>query len=87
MNVRPLGDRILVTPEKPPEKTDGGIILTPQSQGQDYQIATVSIVGDLVTKVKKGDKILYMNTNFWCLPPYAGGYTLMREEDVVVVLE
>jgi len=87
MNVKPLGDRILVTPEKPPEKTRGGILLPDGSQESDYRPGKISHVGDQVTKVSKGDKILYMNSNYWSLPVYAGGYLVMREEDIVVVIQ
>ncbi len=95
MNVKPLGDRIVVHREEAGEKTKGGIIL-PDTAKEKPQIGKVVAVGDgrilkdgkrQELQVKKGDKILFTS--------YAGDefklngekVLLMREEDVLAVIE
>lgn len=95
MNLKPLGDRIVVQREEAGEKTKGGIIL-PDTAKEKPQIGKVVAVGDgrilkdgkrHELQVKKGDKILFTS--------YAGDefklnndkVLLMREEDVLAVIE
>ncbi len=95
MNLKPLGDRLVVQRQEAGEKTKGGIIL-PDTAKEKPQIGKVLAVGDgklmkdgkrQEMQVKKGDSILFSS--------YAGdefkleGDTvlLMREEDVLAVLD
>ncbi len=95
MNLKPLGDRLVVQRQEAGEKTKGGIIL-PDTAKEKPQIGKVLAVGDgrllkdgkrQGMQVKKGDSILFSS--------YAGdefkleGDTvlLMREEDVLAVLD
>lgn len=95
MNLKPLGDRLVVERQEAGEKTKGGIIL-PDTAKEKPQIGKVIAVGDgrvlkdgkrKELQVKKGDRVLFTS--------YAGdefkleGDTvlLMREEDVLAVLE
>jgi chaperonin GroES len=95
MNLKPLGDRIVVQRQEAGEKTKGGIIL-PDTAKEKPQIGKVLAVGDgrlmkdgkrKELQVKKGDTILFTS--------YAGDefklegdkVLLMREEDVLAVLE
>ena len=95
MNLKPLGDRIVVQRQEAGEKTKGGIIL-PDTAKEKPQIGKVLAVGDgkllkdgkrQELQVKKGDTIL--------VSAYAGDefkldgekVLLMREEDVLAVVE
>lgn len=95
MNLKPLGDRIVVQRQEAGEKTKGGIIL-PDSAKEKPQMGTILAVGDgkvlkdgkrQALQLKKGDSVLFTS--------YAGDefkldgekYLLMREEDVLAVLE
>lgn len=95
MNLKPLGDRLVVQRQEAGEKTTGGIIL-PDAAKEKPQIGKVVAVGDgkllkdgkrKELQVKKGDTILFSS--------YAGDefklkdekVLLMREEDVLAVLE
>jgi chaperonin GroES len=95
MNLKPLGDRIVVQRQEAGEKTKGGIIL-PDTAKEKPQIGKVVAVGDgkllkdgkrKELQVKKGDTILFS--------AYAGDefkldndkVLLMREEDVLAVLD
>jgi chaperonin GroES len=97
MNIKPLGDRIVVRREEAEEKTSGGIVL-PDSAKNKPQRGTVLAVGPgkllddgsrRGLQVKKGDKILFTN---WAGDEFKGRSTsenilLMREEDVLAVID
>ena len=94
MNIRPLGDRVLVEPVEEKEQTVGGIII-PDSAKEKPMQGKVLAVGKKLDKygkeiafdVKKGDTVL--------LPKYGGTeikldgkkLQLVREEDLLGVLE
>ena len=94
MNIRPLGDRVLVEPVEEKEQTVGGIII-PDSAKEKPMQGKVIAVGKKLDKdgkeisfdVKKGDTVL--------LPKYGGTeikldgkkLQLVREEDLLGVLE
>src|SRR5262245_39517752 len=97
MNIKPLGDRIVVRREEPEEKTAGGIVL-PDSAKNKPQRGTVLAVGPgkllkdgtrRGLQVKKGDKVLFTS---WAGDEFksrgsSDQILLMREEDVLAVLE
>ena len=67
MNLKPLGDRVIVKPKAPEEKTKGGIILpdTAQEKPMEGEVLAVG-AGKLDDKgaripmdVKPGDRVLY----------------------------
>ena len=94
MNIRPLGDRVLVEPIEEKEQTVGGIII-PDSAKEKPMQGKVSAAGKKLDKdgkeitfdVKKGDTVL--------LPKYGGTEVklgdkklqLVREEDLLGVIE
>ena len=94
MNLKPLGDRVVVKPSDKEEKTKSGILL-PDTAKEKPQEGTVEAVGtgrilDSGAKVpmelKVGDKILYAK--------YAGNefkideveYLIVSEKDVLAVV-
>src|SRR6516162_52691 len=97
MNIKPLGDRIVLRREEPEEKTAGGIVL-PDSAKNKPQRGTVLAAGPgkllkdgsrRPLQVKKGDKVLFTN---WAGDEFKGRSTsenilLMREEDVLAVID
>ena len=94
MNIRPLGDRVLIEPIEEKEQTVGGIII-PDSAKEKPMQGKVIAVGKKLDKdgkeinfdVKKGDTVL--------LPMYGGTEVkigdkklqLVREEDLLGVIE
>jgi len=95
MNLRPLGDRLLVKPIEQEEKTASGIIL-PETAKEKPQEGEVLAVGAGARKddgsriemdVKVGDRVLYAK--------YAGTevkldgtkHLILRESDVLAVVE
>lgn len=97
MNLKPLGDRIVIKREEAESKTAGGILL-PDSAKNKPQRGTILAVGPgkLLNdgtrrglQVKKGDKVLFTT---WAGDEFKGksagdNILLMREEDVLAVIE
>jgi chaperonin GroES len=96
MNIKPLGDRIVIRREEAKGKTAGGIIL-PDSAKNKPQRGKVLAVGPgkvrnkdggvLPLQIKVGDTVLFTN---WAGDEFKQSHgddiLLMREEDVLAVL-
>lgn len=94
MNIKPLGDRIVIKVLEEEEKTKGGIVL-PDTAKEKPQKGEVMAVGSgevvdgkkLPLEVKVGDKIIFSK--------YAGTeiklddveYLILRQSDVLAILE
>ena len=94
MNVRPLGDRVVIKNIETEETTKSGIVL-PGSAKEKPQIAEVISVGpggnvdgkDIVMHVKAGDRVVYSK--------YAGTeikldkeeFIIVRQNDILAVVE
>jgi len=94
MNIKPLGDRVLVKPAVEGEVKKGGIII-PDTAKEKPQEGTVVAIGTgklddagklIPFNVKKGDRVL--------MPKYGGTevklddveYQIIREEDILGVI-
>jgi len=93
--IRPLSDRIVVEPKELETKSAGGIVIPDTADKDKPMQGTVIAIGNgkyvdgkiLPLQVKVGDNILfgkYAGTNFKFSNK---DYLVMREEDVVGVLE
>ena len=95
MKIKPLGDRVLVQPIEEGEVSKGGIII-PDSAKEKPQEGKVIAVGTgkkdddgkvIPFNVKKGDRVL--------MPKYGGtevkiddkAYQIVREDDILGVIE
>lgn len=95
MNIKPLGDRVLVEPIEEKEAKKGGIII-PDTAKEKPQEGKVIALGTgklddegkkIPFNVKKGDKVL--------MPKYGGTevkigdkeYQIVREEDILGIIE
>ena len=94
VNIRPLGDRVLVQRTEAEEKTAGGILLPESAKEKPKEGKIVSLGegklldnGDRSTfNVKSGDRVLFTS--------YAGTevkydgeeYLIMREDDILAIL-
>jgi chaperonin GroES len=97
MKVRPLGDRVVVRRLDPEEKTAGGIILPDNAKNKPQKGKILAVgPGKLVKdgtrrplQVKEGDMVIFTS---WAGDEYkehktGGNILLMREEDVLAVIE
>ncbi len=88
MNVRPLGDKILVKRADPETKTDAGIFL-PESAKDKPKEGKILAVGNgrlnkdtgeyIPFSVKKGDRVIFTS--------YAGTEIKIGDEDILILTE
>ena len=94
INVRPLGDRVLVKPLEEKETKQGGIIIpdTAKEKPQEGEVVAVG-PGKLDEKgnkiaftVKKGDKVLISKYGGTEIKVDGTSYLIMREDDILGIL-
>lgn len=94
MNIKPLGDRVVIKRLEAEEKTKSGIVL-PGSAKEQPQMAEVMAVGpggmiegkEVIMEVKVGDRVIFSK--------YAGTevkhdgveYTILRQNDILAIVE
>lgn len=95
MNIKPLGDKVVVKPAKAEEKTESGIILPGSAQEKPHQ-GTVVAVGPGVRDdkgnhipldVKEGDRVIYGKFGGVDLKYDNEEYVVLSEKDILVVLD
>ncbi|CDI50617.1 co-chaperone GroES [Clostridium tetani] len=94
MNIRPLGDRVVIKGIEIEETTKSGIVLpgTAKEKPQEAEVIAVGPGGivdgkEVKMEVKVGDRVLFSK--------YAGNevkvddieYTILRQDDILAVLE
>lgn len=96
MKIRPLADRVIVTPKESLEdKTSGGIIIpdTAKEKPQEGEIAAVGPGradenGKIIAmNVKVGDKVLYSRYGGTELKYEGKNYLIMSESDILAILK
>lgn len=94
MNIKPLGDRVVIKKVEAEETTKSGIVL-PGSAKEQPQLAEIMAVGpggivdgkEVKMEVKVGDKVIFSK--------YAGTevkfdgeeYTVLRQNDILAIVE
>ena len=95
MNIKPLGDKVVVKPAKAEEKTESGIILPGSAQEKPHQ-GTVVAVGSgarddkgnhIPLDVKEGDRVIYGKFGGVDLKYDNEEYVVLSEKDILVVLD
>lgn len=94
MNIKPLGDRVVIKKLQAEETTKSGIVLTGTAKERPQEAEVVAVgLGAIVDgkrvemEVKLGDKVLYSK--------YAGSevkvngeeYTILKQEDILAIVE
>ena len=95
MNVKPLGDRVLVQPVEEQEVKKGGIIIpdTAKEKPQEGKVVAVGTGkrddnGKLIPfEVKKGDRVLISKYGGTEIKIDGKDYLIMREDDILGVIE
>jgi chaperonin GroES len=94
MNLKPLGDRVVVKPIEQEEKTSGGIVL-PDTAKEKPQKGEVIAIGSgklldngerVALEVKVGDVVLYAKYGGTEVKIDGVEYLIMRESDILAVL-
>lgn len=94
MNIKPLGDRVVIKKLEAEETTKSGIVLTGTAKERPQEAEVIAVgLGAIVDgrrvemEVKVGDKVLYSK--------YAGSevkvsgeeYTILKQEDILAIVE
>ena len=95
MNVKPLGDRVLVQPIEAEEVKKGGIIIPDTAKEKPHEGKIVAIgagkrddCGKIVPmEVKKGDRVLYGKYSGTEIKVDGKDFLIMREDDILGILE
>ena len=94
MNLKPLGDRVVIKPRKPEEKTKGGIYLPDTATKDKPLIGTVMAVGSgkimddgarAPMEVKVDDEVIFSKYAGTEIKVEGEDYLIMREEDILAI--
>lgn len=88
VNIKPLGDRVVIAPAKAEEKTASGIII-PDTAKEKPQKGTVVAVADNKENpltVKVGNQVLYGKYAGTEITIDGDDYLIMKEEDILAVI-
>jgi chaperonin GroES len=94
MQLKPLGDRVILKPQEVEEKTQSGIIL-PDSAKEKPQAAVVAAVGPgkeedghkVEMQVKVGDKVIYSKYSGTEVKYEDEDYIIVSQKDIIAVVE
>lgn len=94
MNIKPLGDRVVIQPSEHEERTKGGIVLpdTAKEKPQEGKVVAIGLgkkteEGKIVPlSVKVGDKVLYGKYSGTEISVSGDEYLIMREEDILAII-
>jgi len=94
MNLRPLGDRVVIKQLEAEEKTKSGIVL-PGSAKEKPQEAEVVAVGpggmvdgkEITMHVKKGDRVIYSKYAGTEVKVDSAEYIIVRQNDILAIVE
>ena len=94
MNLKPLGDRLLVKPIEQEEKTASGIILpeTAKEKPQEGEVLAVGPGGRkedgsrIAMDVEVGNRVLYAKYAGTEVKMYGVKYLILRESDVLAIV-
>lgn len=94
MNIKPLGDRVVIQVKKEEEKTKSGIVL-PDTAKEKPQEGTVVAVGSgevvdgkkVELEVKEGDQIIFSKYAGTEIKLDGEEYLILRQSDILAVLQ
>ncbi len=95
MNLRPLGDRMVVKPTEQEEVTSSGIYLPETAKEKPQQGSVISVVpgardedGDRIAMdVKVGDLVMYAKYSGTTIKISGTEYLILKESDVLAIVE
>jgi len=94
MNIKPLGERVVIKKLEAEEKTESGILLPNQAK-EKPQIAEIVAVGPgnvvdgklVEMKVKVGDKVIFPNYSGTEVKIDGVEYTIIEESKLLAIVE
>lgn len=90
MNIKPLGDRVIIEPAAAEEKTASGIIIPDTAKEKPQQGKVIAVGNGLPDEpltVKKGDTVLYGKYSGTEVNINDKVYLMMRESDIFGIIQ
>ncbi|MCH3962708.1 MAG: co-chaperone GroES [Clostridium sp.] len=94
MNIRPLGDRVVIKKIEAEETTKSGIVLpgTAKEKPQEAEIVAVGAGGvvdgkEVKMEVKVGDRVLFSKYGGTEVKLDGQEYTILRQDDILAIIE
>lgn len=94
MNIKPLGERVVIKKLEAEEKTKSGIVLTGTAKERPQEAEVVAVgPGAIVDgtriemEVKVGDKVLYSKYAGTEVKVDGEEYTILKQEDILAIVE
>ena len=86
MNVKPLGERVLIKVKAAEEKTSGGLII-PQASQEKTQEGTVTAIGESdKIAVNVGDTVMYDKYAGTSFKINGEDYLIIKSEEILAVI-
>ncbi|MEI6856332.1 co-chaperone GroES [Psychrilyobacter sp.] len=86
MNIKPIGNRILVEPLKIEEKTFSGIILPGTGETKSSNMGVVVALGNIEVEIKLGDKVFFRPHSGVEIPDSDKKFLILEMEEVLAVI-
>lgn len=89
MNIKPLGNRVLVKPVEVEEKTKGGIFLPETASKEKPNMAELVALGngEEVKDISKGQRVIYKKYSGTEVKQDCETYLILEIEDLLAVVE
>lgn len=94
MNLKPLGDRVVIKQIEAEEKTKSGIVLPSQAKEkpQEAEVVAVGPGGmvdgkEITMQVKVGDKVIYSKYSGTEVKLDGTEYIIVKQSDILAVVE
>lgn len=89
MNIKPIGERVLLKPIKIEEKTASGIILTSNLSNDLPNMAEVIEIGNLekFKEIKVGKKVVYSKFSGTEIKDNDVKYIIINTEDILALID
>lgn len=87
-NVKPLGENVLIQPEKPEKKTAAGIVLPESASAERPQQGAVIAIGESEKiQVKAGQSVIYTRYGGTEIKIEGTDYLIVSNKDILAVIE
>lgn len=94
MNIKPLGDRVVIKKLEAEETTKSGIVLTGAAKERPQEAQVVAVGPGAMSdgkriqmEVKVGDKVLYSKYSGTEVKVEGNEYTILRQDDILAIVE
>lgn len=94
MNIKPLGDRVVIKKLEAEETTKSGIVLTGAAKERPQEAQVVAVGPGAISdgkrvemEVRVGDKVLYSKYSGTEVKVEGSEYTILRQDDILAIVE